>query len=89
MGQIPGAQVCLFIELGQIGTTPHRFCPEISSSFLFVLTTDMSTGSKIIHSYSWILGHQTKDSEDVKRNYAIFGLIPGKFHRAAGREDKH
>lgn len=88
MGQIPGAQVCLFIELGQIGTTPHRFCPEISSSFLFVLTTDMSTGSKIIHSYSWIM-KQTKDSEDVKRNYAIFGLIPGKFHRAAGREDKH
>ena len=50
---------------------------------------DMSTGSKIIHSYSWILGNQIKDSEDVKRNYAIFGLIPGKFHRAAGREDKH
>ena len=45
---------------------------------------DMSTGSKIIHSYSW-----DRDREDVKRNYAIFGLIPGKFHRAAGREDKH
>ena len=47
MGQIPGAQVCLFIELGQIGTTPHRFCPEISSSFLFVLTTDIVQAAKL------------------------------------------
>ena len=79
----------------RVGADWHHSSPLLSrDQFLisvcaYLSQGDMSTGSKIIHSYSWILGHQTKDGEDVKRNYAIFGFIPGKFHRAAGREDKH